>query len=49
MIIKGSSASNISRVSNLIINLRKINIFNRRGLKITKSILLRKKGKKASS
>jgi len=49
MIIKGSSAGNISRVSNLIISLRKINIFNRRGLKITKSILLKKKGKKASS
>jgi len=49
MIVKGSSAENINRVSNLIINLRKINIFNRRGLKITKSILLKKRGKKASS
>jgi len=49
MIVKGSSADSVNRVSNLIINLRKINIFNRRGLKITKSILLKKRGKKASS
>ena len=49
MLIKSSNIGGIDKVTKLLINVRKINIFNRRGLKISKGTLLKKKGKKASS
>ena len=48
LLIKSSNSSLLNNISNRILYVRKVNIFNKKGLKISKSIKYKKRGKKSS-
>lgn len=48
IIIKSSNTFLLNKISNKLVLIRKINIFNKKGLKISKSIKYKKRGKKSS-
>ena len=48
IIIKSSNIFSLNNISDKIVSVRRINIFNKKGLKISKSIKYKKRGKKSS-
>lgn len=48
IIIKSPNTEALNKIKSKILNVRSINIFNRRGLRVSKSLIYVKKGKKSS-